>query len=60
MPELAWQKSTYSSEASSCVNIATAPDGTIRLRESDEPEAILSTSRAQLGTLIRAVKNTRL
>ncbi|ATL30026.1 DUF397 domain-containing protein [Streptomyces formicae] len=59
MTELAWQKSTYSQEASSCVNIATAPDGTIRLRESDEPEVILSTSRTQLGTLIRAVKNMR-
>lgn len=60
MTELTWQKSTYSQEASSCVNIATAPDGTIRLRESDDPEVTLSTTRTQLGTLIRAVKNTRL
>ncbi|MGW2224687.1 DUF397 domain-containing protein [Streptomyces formicae] len=60
MTELAWQKSTYSQEASSCVNIATAPDGTIRLRESDEPEVVLSTTRTQLGTLIRSVKNTHL
>ncbi|MFF2509350.1 DUF397 domain-containing protein [Streptomyces sp. NPDC058067] len=56
MPELTWQKSTYSSEASSCVYIATAPDGTIRLRESDEPEAILTTSRTGLRTLITAIK----
>ncbi|MFD6433113.1 DUF397 domain-containing protein [Streptomyces venezuelae] len=59
MPELAWQKSTYSQEASSCVYVATAPDGTIRLRESDEPGIILRATRAQLGTLISAVKNTR-
>ncbi|MET8683911.1 DUF397 domain-containing protein [Streptomyces sp. NPDC004732] len=59
MTELAWQKSTYSQEASSCVNIATAPDGTIRLRESDDPDVILRTTRTQLGTLICAVKNTQ-
>ncbi|MFI7322331.1 DUF397 domain-containing protein [Streptomyces venezuelae] len=56
---LGWQKSTYSQEASSCVTIATAPDGTIRLRESDDPDVILRASRAQLGALIRAVKSTR-
>ncbi|WP_306335323.1 DUF397 domain-containing protein [Streptomyces sp. KL118A] len=56
MPELVWQKSTYSSEASSCVNIATAPDGTIRLRESDDPDVTLRATRTQLSTLISAVK----
>ncbi|MFF1379920.1 DUF397 domain-containing protein [Streptomyces sp. NPDC058308] len=56
MTELAWQKSTYSQEASSCVNIATAPDGTIRLRESDDPEVALTTSRVQLGALIGTLK----
>ncbi|MGQ4382761.1 DUF397 domain-containing protein [Streptomyces sp. SAS_270] len=56
MPELHWQKSTYSQEASSCVNIATAPDGTIRLRESDDPEVTLSTTRTPLKNLIAAAK----
>ncbi|MFD7707470.1 DUF397 domain-containing protein [Streptomyces sp. NPDC059785] len=56
MSELLWQKSSYSQEASACVNIATAPDGTLRLRESDEPEVLLATSRAALGGLISAVK----
>ncbi|MFI1680914.1 DUF397 domain-containing protein [Streptomyces sp. NPDC020607] len=59
MPELTWQKSTYSSEASSCVYIATAPDGTIHLRESDDPDVILRASRAQLGALITSYKGSR-
>ncbi|WP_406172933.1 DUF397 domain-containing protein [Streptomyces sp. NBC_00996] len=56
MPELDWQKSTYSQEASSCINLATAPDGTIRLRESDDPGVALTTSHSPLRSLIAAVK----
>ncbi|MBA4861298.1 DUF397 domain-containing protein [Streptomyces sp. PSKA54] len=56
MTSLNWQKSTHSEEGSSCVYIAAAPDGTIRLRESDEPDVILLATRAQLGTLIAAIK----
>jgi hypothetical protein len=56
VPEPHWQKSTYSQEASACVYLATAPGGTILLRESDEPEAILTTGPRQLGALISAFK----
>ncbi|MFG2030635.1 DUF397 domain-containing protein [Streptomyces sp. NPDC048825] len=55
-PNLTWQKSSYSSEASSCVYLATAPDTTLRLRESDEPDLVLHTSHAALAALIAAVK----
>lgn len=55
-PNLTWQKSSYSSEASSCVYIATAPDTTLRLRESDEPDIVLHTDRAALAAFIAAVK----
>ena len=55
-PELSWQKSSFSSEASSCVYVATAPDTSDRLRESDEPEVILQTSRTALAALIAAAK----
>ncbi|MEU6391469.1 DUF397 domain-containing protein [Streptomyces sp. NPDC046939] len=54
--ELTWQKSAYSQEASSCVYIATAPDGTLRLRESDVPNVVLATSHGPLHALIRALK----
>ncbi|MET9407076.1 DUF397 domain-containing protein [Streptomyces sp. NPDC002935] len=59
MPELNWQKSTYSQEASACVYVATTPTGTILLRESDAPEAILTTGPHQLATLIAALRTTR-
>ncbi|GAA3792528.1 DUF397 domain-containing protein [Streptomyces phyllanthi] len=55
-PTLTWQKSSYSSEASSCIYLATAPDSTLRLRESDEPDVVLHTGPATLTALIAAVK----
>ncbi|MFD9326660.1 DUF397 domain-containing protein [Streptomyces sp. NPDC060065] len=58
MTELNWQKSTYSEEASSCVYLATTPAGTILLRESDEPETVLSTGPRQLDALITTLRNT--
>lgn len=54
-----WQKSTYSQEASACVYLAATPTGTILLRESDEPETILSTDPRQLGALISALCTSR-
>ncbi|MFD8736835.1 DUF397 domain-containing protein [Streptomyces sp. NPDC059618] len=56
MPELNWQKSTYSQEASSCVFVAATPTGTVLLRESDEPEAVLVTGPRQLAELIAALR----
>ncbi len=56
MPELTWQKSTFSGgPQGECLYVATAPDGTIRLRESDTPDVILSTAPAGLAALIRYV-----
>ncbi|WP_371669555.1 DUF397 domain-containing protein [Streptomyces sp. NBC_00289] len=57
MTEPHWQKSTYSQEASACVYLATAPAGTILLRESDEPETILTTGPRQLGALISTLRS---
>ncbi|MEK8144532.1 DUF397 domain-containing protein [Streptomyces sp. M10(2022)] len=37
MPAYQWRTSTYSGDASNCVNLAQAPDGTIRLRDSKVP-----------------------
>ncbi|RNF80179.1 DUF397 domain-containing protein [Streptomyces botrytidirepellens] len=52
----AWHKSSYSQEGSACLNVAAAASHTIALRESDEPDVILTTSPASLGTFIRAAK----
>ncbi|MFG2128089.1 DUF397 domain-containing protein [Streptomyces sp. NPDC048751] len=59
MPELHWQKSTFSQEASACIYIATAPEGTTLLRESDDPETILTTSPRQIGALIATLRSGR-
>ncbi|MDG4857683.1 DUF397 domain-containing protein [Streptomyces sp. T-3] len=60
MPELDWQKSSFSGgPQGECVNVATAPDGTIRLRESDEPHTILATNPEGLTALLRHLKQQR-
>ncbi|MER5850643.1 DUF397 domain-containing protein [Streptomyces sp. NPDC002012] len=51
-----WQKSSYSNEGANCVNVATAPDGTLRLRESDEPDVMLAATRGGLGALLASIK----
>lgn len=58
MPELNWQKSTFSGgPEGDCLYVATAPDGTIRLRESDTPDTILATAPAGLATLLQYLKD---
>jgi hypothetical protein len=47
-----WQKSSFSSEGSSCLEIASTPHGHVRFRESDEPDVILTTSTARLQALL--------
>ncbi|MEV0638953.1 DUF397 domain-containing protein [Streptomyces sp. NPDC050619] len=59
MTEPNWQKSTYSEEGSACVYLATTPTGTILLRESDEPETILTTGPHQLRALIAGLRPHR-
>ncbi|WP_064456910.1 DUF397 domain-containing protein [Streptomyces hygroscopicus] len=60
MSDLIWQKSSFSeAAAANCVELAAAPDG-VRIRESDQPDAVLRTSPAALGIFIRAVKDGRL
>jgi hypothetical protein len=51
-----WQKSSYSPEASSCVYVAATGPGAVKIRESDEPDVIITTTSARLRALIRAVK----
>ncbi|MBP8533825.1 DUF397 domain-containing protein [Streptomyces sp. MK37H] len=60
MSDLTWQKSSFSDGAGpNCVELAATPDG-IHMRESDEPEAVIHTTPAALGVLIRAIKTGRL
>ncbi|MBL1119338.1 DUF397 domain-containing protein [Streptomyces sp. 110] len=60
MSDLTWRKSSFSeAAAANCVELAAVPDG-IRIRESDEPEAVVRTTSAALGGFIRAIKTGRL
>jgi hypothetical protein len=56
MSTYSWQKSSYSGTGGNCVNVAAADDGTIKLRESDDPGTIVTTTPEKLGALIRGVK----
>ncbi|MFG2503332.1 DUF397 domain-containing protein [Streptomyces sp. NPDC048441] len=38
--------------------LATAPDGTLRLRESDDPGRILGATREGLAALLTAIKES--
>jgi hypothetical protein len=56
MPELTWQKSSYSAEAANCVYVAATSAETVHLCESDEPDVILTTDLNRLRGLIRSLK----
>ncbi|MGW7693161.1 DUF397 domain-containing protein [Streptomyces asiaticus] len=59
MSQLNWRKSTFSENQANCVELAAAGNG-IRIRESDEPDAVVRTTPAALGVFIRAIKAGRL
>jgi hypothetical protein len=60
MTVLAWQKSTFSGGPNGgCLHLAAAPDGTVRLRESDEPGIVLTAGRPQLGALLDHLRPPR-
>jgi hypothetical protein len=59
MPELSWQKSSFSGgPQGNCLYIAATPDGTLRLRESDTPDVILTTAPQTLAGLFHHARAT--
>ncbi|MEU9185125.1 DUF397 domain-containing protein [Streptomyces sp. NPDC048484] len=56
MTELRWQKSSFSSEANNCLELATTPGGTLRLRESDDPTTSLTLRTLDLVSLLTAAR----
>jgi hypothetical protein len=59
MTEINWQKSSYSGtgDGASCIELAATPaGGTIRLRESDDPGVIVTTTPAPLKALLLGIK----
>ena len=58
MPEPHWQKSSYSGgPEGNCLYVATTPDKTIRLRESDTPNVTLTTAPEGLAALLQHLKS---
>ncbi|MET7618065.1 DUF397 domain-containing protein [Streptomyces sp. NPDC005408] len=56
MPQLAWQKSSFSGGGEGeCVELA-ATSGDIHFRESDRPTQIATTNRVTLAALLDAIK----
>ncbi|WP_285393069.1 DUF397 domain-containing protein [Streptomyces sp. RKAG337] len=53
---MSWQKSSYSPEESNCLYIARTPDGTVRLRESDDPDVTVRTTPAALRAFLHGVR----
>ncbi|MFE4516191.1 DUF397 domain-containing protein [Kitasatospora sp. NPDC056783] len=56
MAALSWQKSSYSSESINCVFVAAVSDGAVAIRESDEPDVVITTQPDKLRALLRGVK----
>ncbi|MFD8624814.1 DUF397 domain-containing protein [Streptomyces hygroscopicus] len=55
-----WQKSSYSSTGNACLYVSAPDNATIRLRESDQPDTILTTTPTALSAFIRSAKAGRL
>ncbi|MFF8607565.1 DUF397 domain-containing protein [Streptomyces sp. NPDC015346] len=55
MPTYQWRKSSYSGDASNCVCVALAPDGSVRIRDSKVPGVIVAASAEALRVFVEAV-----
>ena len=53
--QLKWQKSAFSGEGASCVEIAAADD-VIHIRESDQPHETITTTPTKLKAFIQGIK----
>ncbi|MEU2210021.1 DUF397 domain-containing protein [Streptomyces hygroscopicus] len=60
MPTHCWRKSSYSSQGANCLYVSAPDNATIRLRESDKPDTILTTTPTALAALIHSAKAGRL
>lgn len=56
--EIKWQKSSFSGGDTNqdCVELAAVADEVILIRESDEPDQIVRTSRTKLRAFVLGVK----
>ncbi|UNO40372.1 DUF397 domain-containing protein [Streptomyces sp. MST-110588] len=55
MSSVNWQKSSFSSERDECIEIGLL-DGALAIRESDDPNVILTTASAPLRALLASTQ----
>lgn len=53
--DIRWHKSSYSEQAANCLEL-TVVDGEALVRESDEPDAVVRTTRAELAAFLAGAK----
>ncbi|WP_405646471.1 DUF397 domain-containing protein [Streptomyces sp. NBC_00019] len=53
--ELRWRKSSFSADTGACVEVAE-DDGFVFLRESDDPDVIVRTTRRKLRAFLEGAK----
>lgn len=51
-----WQKSSYSGNASNCIELAASSGEAVLLRESDDPSIVVTISPGALDGLVRSVQ----
>ncbi|MFD8693763.1 DUF397 domain-containing protein [Kitasatospora purpeofusca] len=55
MPDINWQKSSFSGSGGDCVEVRSM-NGLVELRESDDGELILHATSAAFADLLRIIK----
>ncbi|MFD0072965.1 DUF397 domain-containing protein [Streptomyces sp. NPDC127166] len=53
--ELHWRKSSFSADTGACIEIAEG-DGWVFLRESDDPDVVVQTTRRKLRAFLDGAK----
>ncbi|MFD5463775.1 DUF397 domain-containing protein [Kitasatospora sp. NPDC127059] len=51
-----WQKSSFSGDTANCIYVAATLGDAIKIRESDDPEVVVTTTPDGLRALLRGVK----
>lgn len=53
--DIQWRKSSHSEQAGNCLELAVV-DGQVLVRESDEPDVVVRTTRAKLAAFLAGAK----
>ncbi|GAA1013958.1 hypothetical protein STXM2123_3965 [Streptomyces sp. F-3] len=53
--DIQWRKSSYSEQSGNCLELATVGD-LVLVRESDEPDVVVRTTRAKLAAFLAGAK----